>query len=247
MVANADKCHLLTSTSEEVCVKIENGIIKKFLQEKLLGKVIDNRLTFEPHVENLCKKVGQRLHALARIANYMDISKRHHIMNAFILSQFWYCLLIWMFHSRKFNHRINEIHECALRVVYNDQQFSFEELLEIDNSFSIHKRNHQKLVIEMFKVNNGLSVQVISENVHFVENHYNLRHQSRTKFKVDHDKNETYGKQSLSYLVPKIWNSIPQEIKNVTTLAAFKTKIKHWKPICSCRICRIYIHHGFFM
>ena len=72
MVANADKCHLLTSTSEEVCVKIENGIIKKFLQEKLLGKVIDNRLTFEPHVENLCKKVGQRLHALARIANYMD-------------------------------------------------------------------------------------------------------------------------------------------------------------------------------
>ena len=38
--------------------------------------VIDNRLTFEPHVENLCEKVGQKLHALARIANYMDISKK---------------------------------------------------------------------------------------------------------------------------------------------------------------------------
>ena len=197
MVANADKCHLLTSTSEEVCVKIENGIIKKFLQEKLLGKVIDNRLTFEPHMENLCKKVGQRPHALARIANYMDISKGHH-MNAFILSQFLCCLLIWMFHSRKLNHRINEIHECALRIVYNDQQFTFEELLEIDNSFSIHNRNHQKLAIEMFKVNNGLSVQVISESFHFVENHYNLRHQSRTKFKVDHDKNKTW--QAISII-----------------------------------------------
>ena len=196
MVANADKCHLLTSTSEEVSVKIENGIIKKFLQEKLLGKVIDNRLTFEPHMENLCKKVGQRPHALARIANYMDISKGHH-MNAFILSQFSCCLLIWMFHSRKLNHRINEIHECALRIVYNDQQFTFEELLEIDNSFSIHKRNHQKLAIEMFKVNNGLSVQVISESFHFVENHYNLRHQSRTKFKVDHDKNKTWQAVSI--------------------------------------------------
>ena len=196
MVANADKCHLLTSTSEEVSVKIENGIIKKFLQEKLLEKVIDNRLTFEPHMENLCKKVGQRPHAPARIANYMDISKGHH-MNAFILSQFSCCLLIWIFHSRKLNHRINEIHECALRIVYNDQQFTFEELLEIDNSFSIHKRNHQKLAIEMFKVNNGLSVQVISESFHFVENHYNLRHQSRTKFKVDHDKNKTWQAVSI--------------------------------------------------
>ena len=107
MVANADKCHLLTSTSEEVSVKIENEIIKNSLQEKLLGIVVDNRLTFEPHVKNLCKKAGQKLHALARIASYMDISKKRSIMNAFILSQFSYCPLIWMFHNRKLNHRIN--------------------------------------------------------------------------------------------------------------------------------------------
>ena len=55
-VANADKCHLLTSTSEEVSVKIKNEIIKNYLQEKLLGIVIDNSLTFEPHVENIRKK-----------------------------------------------------------------------------------------------------------------------------------------------------------------------------------------------
>ena len=46
MVANADKCHLLTSTSEEVSVKIENQIIKNSLQEKLLKILTENRLTF---------------------------------------------------------------------------------------------------------------------------------------------------------------------------------------------------------
>ena len=117
MVANADKCHLLTSTSEEVSVKIENEIIKNSLQEKLLGIVIDNRLTLEPHIENICKKAGQKLHALARIANYMNITKKRSIMNAFILSQFLYCPLKWMFHSRKLNHRINKIHERDLRIV----------------------------------------------------------------------------------------------------------------------------------
>ena len=54
MVANADKCHLLASTSEEVGVKIENEIIKNLLQEKLLGT--GNRLTFEPHVKIFVKK-----------------------------------------------------------------------------------------------------------------------------------------------------------------------------------------------
>ena len=56
MVANADKCHLITSTSEEMSVKIENEIIKNSSQEKLLEIEIDHRLTFEPHVENFCKK-----------------------------------------------------------------------------------------------------------------------------------------------------------------------------------------------
>ena len=120
-----------------------------------------------------------------------------------------------MFHSRKLNHRINKIHEHALRIVYNDHQCTFEELLERDNTFTIHERNFKKLATEIFKVNNKLSVQLVSENFHFADNHYNFRHQSGTKFKVDHVETKTYGKQSISYLGPKIWNSIPQEIKNV--------------------------------
>ena len=43
-------------------------------------------------------------------------------------------------------------------------------------SFTIHERNLQKLPIEMFKVNNGLSVQLDNENFHFAENHNNFRH-----------------------------------------------------------------------
>ena len=102
--------------------------------------MIDNRLTFEPH-KNVCKKAGQKFHALARIANYMDISKKCSIMNTFILSQFSYCSSIWMFHSRKLNHRISKIHERALRIAYNDHHCTFEELLERDISFTIHEIN----------------------------------------------------------------------------------------------------------
>ena len=98
-----------------------------------------------------------------------------------------------MFHSRKIGHRINKIHERALRIVYNDHQCTFEELLESDNSFTIHER----LAVEMFKVNNGLSIELFSENFRFVEDHYNSRHKSGKEIKVDHVYTEKYGKQSV--------------------------------------------------
>ena len=61
----------------------------------------------------------------------MNISQRKLIANAFIMSQFSYCSLIWMFHSRNMEHRINRIHERTLRLIYpNQYQLIFKELLE---------------------------------------------------------------------------------------------------------------------
>ena len=84
------------------------------------------------------KKVSNKLHALRRVSNLMNKDKLRIIMKSFIESQFGYCPLVWMFHSRQLNNRINILHEKALRLVYNDNKLSFEELLILDNSFTIH-------------------------------------------------------------------------------------------------------------
>ena len=72
-------------------------------------------------------------------------------MNAFVISQFNYCSLIWMFHNRALNNRINRIHERALRLVYQYKDLPFSEPLEIDNAVTIHLRNLQVLVTEIMK------------------------------------------------------------------------------------------------
>ena len=56
-------------------------------------------------------------------------------MKSFITSQFGYCPLIWMFHSRALNNKINSIHERALTITYNDSKSTFEELLNNSNFF----------------------------------------------------------------------------------------------------------------
>ena len=73
------------------------------------------------------------------------------LMNAFFKSQFSYCPLVWMFHSRTPNNRINKLHERCLRIIYNNKVSSFEDLLELDRSVSVHTRNLQTLAIEMLR------------------------------------------------------------------------------------------------
>ena len=58
-------------------------------------------------------------------------------MKASIESQFDYCPLIWMLHSRTLNNEINRIYEKALRTIYSDYKSSINKLLDKDGSFTI--------------------------------------------------------------------------------------------------------------
>ena len=104
----------------------------------------------QKHIENLCRKTNQKFHALARVANFMTLEKRRLVMKTFVFSQFNYCPLVWMCHSRKLNNKINRLQERALRIVYNDKSSTFYQLLEKDKSVTIHTRNLQYLATEIF-------------------------------------------------------------------------------------------------
>ena len=162
-------------------------------------------------------------------------------MNAFFKSQFSYCPLVWMFHSRTLNNRINKLHERCLRIIYNDKVSSFQELLDQDKSVTVHTRNLQILATEMFKVSNDTAPQIFAD-IFSSRSHsnYNLRHQSQ--FNFPRVKTVYNGTETVSFLGPKIWELVPSEIKEKTSLNAFKNAIKTWKPQnCPCRLCKKYI------
>ena len=146
----------------------------------------------------------------------------------------------------KLNNRINCIHERALRVVYKDYKTPFHELLLKDNSLTIHQRNLQKLAIEIFKVIEGTSPELM-KTVFKIENcRYNLRNQ--TKFKTRNINTTRYGTETIANIGPKIWNLVPTNIKESNTVSEFKAKIKQWIPVnCPCRLCKTYIQNVVFI
>ena len=153
---NADKL-LITNSDENVSLVVDGHKIKGNKTVKLLGIKIDNKLNFNDHLSSIYKKASLKLHALARISKFMSKEKLRVLMKAFVESQFGYCPLIWMYHSRTLNNKIYKLHERALRLVCKNNTSSFEEILAMDNSHTVHHRDVQKLAIEMYKVQNDLS------------------------------------------------------------------------------------------
>ena len=78
-------------------------------------------------------------------------------MKAFSTSQFGYCPLIRMCCSRINSRKINSLYDRCLRIIYQDKQSSFEQLLKKDNSVSVYQGNLQSLVTRTYKMSSGLS------------------------------------------------------------------------------------------
>ena len=114
MKVNTGKSHLLLSGNARATATIDNSYIESEDEQVLLGITIDFNLTFENHINSICKKASQKFNALARIAPYMNMQKRRTITKSFAR----YCPLIWMLHRRRHNNKINSIHKRALRITY---------------------------------------------------------------------------------------------------------------------------------
>ena len=154
----------------------------------------------------------------------MSFQQRRLLLKSFVEAQFGYCPLVWMFHGREINRKINHIHERSLRIVYRDYNSSFKDLLKKDNSVCIHHRNIQSLAVELFKVKDTIMSDIFPTRVL----NYNLR--SQTDFLRNTVNTTKFGLNSLRHFASKVWSMIPIEIKNSSTVETFKNKISKWEP-----------------
>ena len=93
MKINPGKCHLLVSTNGNVAIRIGNFQKENTKREKLLAIQFDNKLSFDYHLSEICKKASRKRYALGRGTPYMNLSTRNIFMNAFFNSKFSYAHL----------------------------------------------------------------------------------------------------------------------------------------------------------
>ena len=238
--ANSGKSHVMLTTDSKQKINVKGSRISNEKIVKLLGVTVDKKLSFEPHLNLICKKVSQKLHTFATASKFISKKKLRVIMKTFIMPQFSYCPLVWMCHSRTLYNKIKKFHESALRLVYDDRQSTFEELHNIDKSVTIHHRNLQVLATELYKVHNGLAPELMN-NI-FKKRNVTYYFRNISTFETRNIKPVYYGSETISFVGPKIWELLPCSIKDSENINIFKPNITFWKPEnCPCRLCELHI------
>ena len=156
MVANPSKFQIMFLLSNidnnEITFMVQDKKVRSKTEVKLLGITIGNKPSFNKHISNLCSTASNRLRALARIRKFLSLEQAKRLSEAYIMSTFKYCPLIWMFCNKTANNQINKIHKRSLRLVYQLEDENFEDLLIKDNSWTIHESNIQTLLIEDIQI-----------------------------------------------------------------------------------------------
>ena len=112
MKLNTDKCDLIVSAykHEQVWAQVGGDKIWESVDAKLLGVTIDKESKFDRHVSKNCSKASRTLTVFGRMSKFLTFEKRKSVFKAFVGSQFKHCPLIWMFHRRYMNNKINRLY-----------------------------------------------------------------------------------------------------------------------------------------
>ena len=239
MVANPEKFQLMfigLKDDIKLCIDINGIVVQMTDSVKLLGVTIDSMLNFNQHVQSICKKASKKVRAFSRIAPNLEYEKNVMLYTSFVLSNFNYCPLIWMFSGKSSNNEINRIHKRALRVLLDDYGSTFEELLQKRGEHTIHTRNLQTLLLEAYKCLTSKNPSFLWDLFERRPTNYNLR--IKDLVQLPSTKTVRYGLNSLRFRGSMLWNTLPDMIKSAKNDRQFKNRIKDWTgSTCCCIIC----------
>ena len=215
----------------EIDLNISGQTIKPTSCVKLLGLFIDDQLTFDKHVSELCMRVARQTNALRRNVKYLTPECKIIMYTAFIASNFNYCHIVWHFCGYTNSLKIEKLHKKSLNVVLNDYLSPYHVLLEKVKRPTMYVWRMKSIGFEVFKCLHNCSPSYITDMFRISATPYDTR--GGTKFiqpKVNTTRN---GLKSFRYQGAKIWNELPTSIKNTEDVSEFKYRLNEWPcPVC---------------
>ena len=227
---NPDKCKLIVFKGNKTfdfdfILRLGNENLKEVSEVKLLGINIDNRLSYNSHIESLCRKISPKISALRRIFPFVTSEQCKLIASSFVSSELSYCPLVWSFASKVSLQRIQRLQNRA------------EKFCPDAEHICIHRKSCEILLKEVYKTKYGLNPSYMKEVFRFKDEiPYNtrvpcemLRHSARTT---------RYGTQTASFIGAHLWDALPVSVRWAENLPSFVGKIRQMDTLhCNCRLC----------
>ena len=237
MVLNENKTKgLLIGTSQRLSrcqsnleIIVNNHKIECSEYEKLLGIQIDKSLSFVKHIDYVCKNLTSKISLLCKIKQYLPLETRKLYYNAYILPVMDYCLTVWGSTSKYQLDRILRLQKRAARIILDmPPDTPSMPLFEKLGWLTVHERLEFNKAVLLYKSTHDLTPSYISDLFEFHSSqNYNVRSASNNNMLIKRHNSKIFEK-SLQYEGPRLWNSLPQPIRNSQSLPTFKTAMSNF-------------------
>ena len=233
---NSDKTEFFVAASPRVLNRLEDTLtlnigsmkISAARKVKNLGVFFDSSFSMSNHVSSICKSVNFHLRNLWRIRKYIDHDTCHHVVRSFITSRLDYCNSLLFGITQGEIHRLQKLQNRAARLIFSvNCSVDATSLISKLHWLPIKKRLSFKLLLMVYKCLHGVSPPYLSDLL-------TLYQPGRIGLRSSDDKlllsipkgSKSLGDRSFSIAGPKLWNSIPINIRNAPSIAIFRKRLK---------------------
>jgi len=205
----------------DVSVNIDGSNIERVDKAKFLGISIDERLSFRYHVQDVCSHLARSVGMLRKLSSIVPCRVRLTIYNALIFSKVSYGVAAW---GRGSNvSGIEKMLRNARKCISAGSCFDTSSILNFNSIYMFF------VAVKQFK-----SIR-LGEHRYFTAAFEELKptHGHNTRFSNEDNFNipfryKTKSQRTFFYQSVLIWNSLPNDVRECTTLLAFKMKLREY-------------------
>ena len=211
-------------------LKINNVPLTNVKETKVLGVIIDNKLTFKSHIEHVTRKISKITYLIYRLKSYVPLTVIKTLYYSLAYPHLIYNIITWGSASKTATQSLIVQHKRLVRLLNNSSEYlehtnPIFKKLQLLKLCDIYKLN---IGMYMFKIINGIAPSIITSEVY----NNQILHNHATRQATDFIQKPQYtlekSRNALTYKGPDIWNNFPQYIRNSLTPVIFKNRLKKY-------------------
>lgn len=231
---NSDKTEVMLIGSphqlrkaESITLSVDGSALKLQTKLKNLGVIFDANLTFDHHVRNTVKTSFFHLRNIAKLRSMLTFSVAEKLINTFVFSRIDYCNALLAGVSKATLSKLQLVQNSAARVLTGTSaREHITPILEKLHWLPVSFRINFKILMLTYKALNNLAPQYLCELLTPYNPTRALRSSEAVLLTVQTTRLKTMGDRAFTSLAPKLWNSLPSEIRNAESLRVFKSSLK---------------------
>ena len=218
---NSNKCNVLHAGTKNECNSyVLNGVdkINVCTEEKDLGVIFDNKLSFEAHIQSTIKKANSVLGIIKRAFSHLDKFSFVKLYKAMVRPILEYGNVIWAPHLKRLSEEIERVQRRATKILPDLRKCPYEERMKLLKLPSLKYRRFRADMIQAFKIIN--QIDNLNPNNFYSFNTNNTRNND-TKLTIKYCSTNAK-KFSFSYRTAKHWNKLTPQTRRANNLDHFK-------------------------